>query len=47
MKFDSLPKEYVEGVDKLLSKPVGATTLFNVVYELLGDPVAEHGAFTP
>ena len=37
MKFDSLPKEYVENVDTLLSKPVVAATLIGAVDELLGD----------
>jgi CheY-like chemotaxis protein len=37
MKFDSLPKEYVEGVDTLLGKPIVAATLIRVVDELLGD----------
>jgi len=37
MKFDSLPREYIDGIDKLLSKPVVATTLIGAVDELLGD----------
>src|ERR1035441_4071584 len=37
VKFDSLPKEYVEGVDTLLSKPIVTATLNSVVDELLGD----------
>ena len=37
MKLDSLPKEYLEGVDKLLTKPVIATQLIGVVDELLAD----------
>jgi CheY-like chemotaxis protein len=37
VKFDSLPKEYVKGVDTLLSKPIDAATLNSVVDELLGD----------
>ena len=37
VKFDSLPKAYVEGVDTLLSKPIVAATLNSVVDELLGD----------
>lgn len=36
-KFDSLPIEYIDGIDKLLRKPVVATTLFKVVCEVLGD----------
>ena len=37
MNLDSLPKEYVEGVDKLLTKPVVATELLGAIDELLGD----------
>jgi len=37
MKLDSLPKEYLEGVDKLLTKPVIATQLIGAVDELLAD----------
>ncbi len=37
MKLDSLPKEYLDGVDKLLTKPVIATQLIGAVDELLGD----------
>jgi CheY-like chemotaxis protein len=37
MRLDSLPKEYLEGVDKLLTKPVSATTLIGAVDELLAD----------
>jgi len=36
-KFDALPREYIDGIDKLLSKPVVAATLIHVVYEVLGD----------
>ncbi len=35
MKLDSLPKEYLEGCDKLLTKPVIATQLIGAVDELL------------
>jgi CheY-like chemotaxis protein len=37
MKLDSLPKEYLEGVDKLLTKPVIATQLIGAVDGLLAD----------
>ena len=37
MKLDSLPKEYLEGVDKLLTKPLIATQLIGAVDELLAD----------
>jgi CheY-like chemotaxis protein len=36
VKFDSLPREYIDGIDKLLSKPVVATTLMDAVYNVLG-----------
>jgi hypothetical protein len=32
-----VPREYLDGVDKLLTKPVVATELFGAVDELLGD----------
>ena|ERR1039457_852459 len=37
MNLDSVPKEYLGGVDKMLTKPVVATELLNAVDELLGD----------
>jgi CheY-like chemotaxis protein len=37
MKLDSLPKEYLDGVDKLLTKPVIATELLGAVDEFLGE----------
>jgi CheY-like chemotaxis protein len=37
MNLDSVPKTYLDGVDKLLTKPVIATKLMGAVYELLGD----------
>lgn len=36
-KFDSLPRGYIDGIDKLLSKPVVATKLFDAIDKLLGD----------
>ena len=44
VEFESLPKEYRDGVDKLLSKPVVATTLCDAVYKLLGDGQAVSSA---
>jgi CheY-like chemotaxis protein len=37
LSLDSVPREYLDGVDKLLTKPVVATELFGAVDELLGD----------
>ena len=37
MNLDSVPKAYLEGVDKLLTKPVIAAQLIATVNELLGD----------
>ena len=37
MNLDSLPKAYLVGVDKLLTKPVVATALLRAVNELLGE----------
>ena len=37
MNLDSVPKAYLDGVDKLLTKPVIATELIGAVYQLLGD----------
>jgi CheY-like chemotaxis protein len=37
MKLDTIPKAYVDGVDKLLTKPVIATVLIGAVCELLGE----------
>lgn len=37
MNLDSVPKAYLDGVDKLLTKPVIATELMVAVDELLGD----------
>jgi DNA-binding NtrC family response regulator len=37
MKFDSLPGEYIDGTDKLLTKTMVATGLLDAVDELLGD----------
>jgi CheY-like chemotaxis protein len=37
MKLDSLPKAYLDGVHKLLTKPVIATALIGAIDELLGD----------
>ena len=37
MNLDSVPKAYLDGVDKLLTKPIIATKLIGAVYELLGD----------
>src|ERR1019366_10124464 len=36
MNLDSVPKAYLDGVDKLLRKPVNATLLIGAVCELLG-----------
>jgi DNA-binding NtrC family response regulator len=41
---DLLPNEDGYGVDKLLSKPVNATKLIGVIYELLGIETAESAA---
>jgi CheY-like chemotaxis protein len=35
--LDSVPKAYLNGVDKLLTKPVIATELISAVHEVLGD----------
>jgi hypothetical protein len=37
MKLDTIPKAYLQGVDKLLTKPVNATVLIGAVSELLGE----------
>ena len=37
MNLDSVPKAYLDGVDKLLTKPVIASTLIGAVCELLGE----------
>ena len=37
MNLDSVPKTYLDGVDKLLTKPVVATVLIGAVCELLGE----------
>jgi CheY-like chemotaxis protein len=37
MKLDSVPKAYLDGVDKLLRKPVNAQVLIGAVCELLGE----------
>jgi CheY-like chemotaxis protein len=37
MNLDSVPKAYLDGVDKLLTKPVIAAQLIATVDELLGD----------
>lgn len=37
VNLDSVPREYLEGVDKLLTKPVITTQLLGAVDELLGD----------
>ena len=37
MNLDSVPKAYLDGVDKLLTKPVIASQLIGAVYELLGE----------
>ena len=37
MKLDTIPKAYLQGVDKLLTKPVVATVLIGAVCELLGE----------
>src|ERR1017187_7708250 len=37
MKLDSVPRGYLDGVDKLLTKPVNATELISAVCEMLGD----------
>jgi hypothetical protein len=37
MNLDSAPGVYLDGVDKLLTKPVIATELISAVDELLGD----------
>jgi CheY-like chemotaxis protein len=36
VQFDSLPRGYIDSIDKLLSKPVVATTLMDAVYNVLG-----------
>ena len=47
MKFDSLPKEYIDGIDGLLSKPVVAATLFHAIDKLLGDEQTVSAAIEP
>jgi two-component system, sensor histidine kinase ChiS len=37
MKLDAVPKAYLDGVDKLLTKPVNATELIGAVCEMLGE----------
>ena len=37
MNLDSVPKAYLDGVDKLLTKPVIASQLIRAVCELLGE----------
>ncbi len=37
MNLGSVPREYLDGVDKLLTKPVVVTELLGAVDELLGD----------
>jgi CheY-like chemotaxis protein len=37
MKLDTIPKAYLQGVDKLLTKPVNATVMIGAVSELLGE----------
>src|ERR1022692_5270432 len=37
MNLDSVPKAYLDGVDKLLTKPVIASQLIGAVCELLGE----------
>lgn len=37
MSLDSVPKEYLDGVDKLLMKPINAPVLIGSINELLGD----------
>jgi hypothetical protein len=37
MNLDSVPKAYLDGVDKLLTKPVIAPVLIDAVNEFLGD----------
>jgi len=44
MKLDSVPKAYLDGVDKLLTKPVIATVLIGAVCELLGEEQAASSA---
>lgn len=44
MKLDSVPKAYLDGVDKLLTKPVNATELIGLIHELLGDGPADSSA---
>ena len=47
MKLDSLPKEYIDGIDKLLSKPVVATELNGAIDELFGDEQTVAAAIEP
>jgi len=47
MKLDSLPKEYLDGIDKLLKKPVVAATLISAVDELLGTRETASAAIEP
>ncbi len=37
MNLDSVPREYLDGVDKLLTKPVVAAELLGAVDEFIGD----------
>jgi len=43
-KFHSLPREYIDGIHKLLSKPVVAATLIDVVYQVLENGQADSAA---
>jgi CheY-like chemotaxis protein len=45
MKLDSLPKAYLDGVDKLLTKPVIATELIGAVDGFLSDGQTASSAF--
>jgi CheY-like chemotaxis protein len=45
--LDSVAKEYLDGIDKLLTKPVVATTLIAAVDELLGDGLTASSAIVP
>jgi CheY-like chemotaxis protein len=45
MKFDSLPKTYLDGVDKLLSKPIIATDLIGAIDGFLNEGQTAPSAF--
>lgn len=47
LKYETLPREYIDGIDKLLSKPVVATALIGAVDELLGDGRTVSAAIRP